>query len=759
MGINQDIDLTAEQRKTVLALLERYLPNTTAWVYGSRAKWSSRPQSDLDMVVFTTLEQNSRVSNLREAFEESNLPFRVDLFVWNDVPELMQKKIEDDHVVVTTEKLSPTNLGTSRVEQENASLRDLLTYTRDGEWGTGDMNADFIPMRVIRGADFEAVSQGNLATVPTRYIEAAAAARKTLHPWDILIETAGGARNRPTGRTLLIRPRILRSAKMPVTCASFARFLRVDDNRANPEYIYWFLQYLYSIGEMEQHQVQHTGVARFQFTSFAESIRVPLPAFSQQRAIAHILGTLDDKIELNRRMNETLEEMARALFKSWFVDFLPVRAKQRARTQTGDPVRAKAALKRSSLITPPLRGSRQAKGVSPPACVSHADRQARRWGDIKRRYAPQTLQKARSLRQTRTDAEGLLWHFLRNKQLDGYKFRRQQPIGPYIADFACLSRKLLIELDGSQHAEGHTCDETRDAFLQEKGYCVMRFWNNEVFEHCFGVLERVYEALIAPPPHQPSPVGSASATPPRGGSDWSVERARAYLPAARGLAQAGLAAMDDSIAELFPDRLVDSELGEIPEGWEVKAMGDVVDVLGGTTPSTKVTEYWIGGTHCWATPKDLSNLSAPVLLDTERKITDAGLEKIGSGLLPTGTLLLSSRAPIGYLAINDTPVAINQGFIGMPPCEGVSNLFLLHWCKAFLEEIVNHGNGSTFLEISKRNFRRIPAVMPVEAVMAAFDKQACPLHERIVANERETRALAARRDALLPKLVSGELRV
>ena len=120
-------------------------------------------------------------------------------------------------------------------------------------------------------------------------------------------------------------------------------------------------------------------------------------------------------------------------------------------------------------------------------------------------------------------------------------------------DFACLSRKLLIELDGGQHAERHACDEKRDAFLQEKGYRVLRFWNSEVFDNCLGVLERVYEALTSPPPHQPSPVGSASATPPPGGSDWSVEGACAYLPAARGLVQAGLTDMDGSIADLLSD--------------------------------------------------------------------------------------------------------------------------------------------------------------------------------------------------------------
>ena len=94
------IDITAEQRNTVLALLARHLPNTTAWVYGSRVNWTARPQSDLDLVVFAKPEQERRVSDLREAFEESNLPFRVDLFVWDDVPEQFRKHIETEHVVL-----------------------------------------------------------------------------------------------------------------------------------------------------------------------------------------------------------------------------------------------------------------------------------------------------------------------------------------------------------------------------------------------------------------------------------------------------------------------------------------------------------------------------------------------------------------------------------------------------------------------------------------------------------------------------------
>jgi type I restriction enzyme S subunit len=213
------------------------------------------------------------------------------------------------------------------------------------------------------------------------------------------------------------------------------------------------------------------------------------------------------------------------------------------------------------------------------------------------------------------------------------------------------------------------------------------------------------------------------------------------------------------IADLFPDSFEDSELGEIPRGWEVRPVGDLAEVVGGTTPSTKRPEFWSGGAHAWATPKDLSGLSVPVLLDTERQITDVGLAQIGSGLLPNGTVLLSSRAPIGYLAIAELQVAVNQGFIAMVPNAGTPNIFLLLWARAAHEEIISRANGSTFLEISKTSFRPIPVVTPSEVVMRAFELQVRPLYERIVNNARESQTLAASRDALLPNLVSGELRI
>ncbi|MGI9371861.1 MAG: endonuclease domain-containing protein, partial [Hyphomicrobiales bacterium] len=125
-------------------------------------------------------------------------------------------------------------------------------------------------------------------------------------------------------------------------------------------------------------------------------------------------------------------------------------------------------------------------------------------------------QHAKVLRHHQTDAEGLLWYYLRKKQLGGYKFRRQKPIGNYIVDFACMSSKVVVERDGGQHADNQIYDQQRDQYLQDAGFKVLRFWNNEVFEHCFGVLEVIYDHLV-PPPDQHEANASTSPTPPQGG--------------------------------------------------------------------------------------------------------------------------------------------------------------------------------------------------------------------------------------------------
>lgn len=214
--------------------------------------------------------------------------------------------------------------------------------------------------------------------------------------------------------------------------------------------------------------------------------------------------------------------------------------------------------------------------------------------------------------------------------------------------------------------------------------------------------------------------------------------------------------MDSETAALFPDGFEESEIGKVPKRWQVHSIGDMVDAVGGATPSTKEPSYW-NGEVCFATPKEMSSLSAPVLLETDRHITEEAVAKISSGILPVGTVLLSSRAPIGYLAITEVPVAVNQGIIAMICNRDLPNYYVLNWTAQNMETIIGRANGTTFLEISKKSFRPIKLVVPPAALLQRFTELVEPLYKQVTLNIKETQALAILRDVLFPKLMSGEL--
>lgn len=120
---------------------------------------------------------------------------------------------------------------------------------------------------------------------------------------------------------------------------------------------------------------------------------------------------------------------------------------------------------------------------------------------------------------------------------------------------------------------------------------------------------------------------------------------------------------------------------------------------------------------------------------------------------------MSSRAPIGYLAISQVPVAINQGYIAIPPGSVLPPLFMLFWCKQNMDTIKGRANGSTFMEISKKAFRPIPLVVPPAAIVSQFQETAEALFSRLVENAQQAETLAILRDTLLPRLISGQLRL
>ena len=197
---------------------------------------------------------------------------------------------------------------------------------------------------------------------------------------------------------------------------------------------------------------------------------------------------------------------------------------------------------------------------------------------------------------------------------------------------------------------------------------------------------------------------------------------------------------------------------KLPEGWRVGKLGEVIDIRWGGTPSTTNHDFWDWDIS-WTSPKDLSNSKEVFLLQTENKITIEWLKQISSWLLPIWTLLLSSRAPIWYLALTNIEVAINQGYIAFVEWNYFWNKFMYLWLKSNMQTVLNSANGSTFLEISKSSFRNIEVVIPEKNTINEFEARVNPMFEKILSNLLQIKSLSKTRDTLLLKLMSGEVRI
>lgn len=380
------------------------------------------------------------------------------------------------------------------------------------------------------------------------------------------------------------------------------KFMVIESgNKVLPKYLYLILTSPAIQNEFKLIAESRSGTfPQITFDSIAH-VPIPIPTIGEQERIIRSYFGIHDKVALNRKLNETLEGMARALFQSWFVDF--------------DPVKAKFAA---------MRHDRDAE----KACM------------------------------------------------------------------AALCGKLRIH------------------------------------------------------PGKPKPDTLDDQLP-------TAEELDAAIAELDSLTPARLESLSQT-ASHFPSDFQDSELGFIPQGWEVSEIGNEVRVFGGATPSTKEDSYW-NGTNAWATPKDLSGLPSKVLISTERQITDKGVAKISSGQLPVGTVLMSSRAPVGYLALATLPISINQGFIAMVCDKLLPNTYVLLWADSVMDEIKANASGSTFAEISKRAFHPIRIVIPQSHVLNSFNQITACLYQKIISNEHQSCALSSLRDILLPKFLNGDL--
>ena len=193
--------------------------------------------------------------------------------------------------------------------------------------------------------------------------------------------------------------------------------------------------------------------------------------------------------------------------------------------------------------------------------------------------------------------------------------------------------------------------------------------------------------------------------------------------------------------------------------WKEGTISDLGTVIGGSTPSKSKPEYYTDNGIAWITPKDLSVDKSKFISHGADDITELGLRNSSASIMPAGTVLFSSRAPIGYIAIADGEVTTNQGFKSVVPNGNVGTAFVYYFLKNALPTIENMASGSTFKEISGSAMRTVPAVIPDDGSLQEFSDFCEPLFLQQRTLEAENRSLAALRDSLLPKLMSGELDV
>jgi type I restriction enzyme S subunit len=212
------------------------------------------------------------------------------------------------------------------------------------------------------------------------------------------------------------------------------------------------------------------------------------------------------------------------------------------------------------------------------------------------------------------------------------------------------------------------------------------------------------------------------------------------------------------ISELFPDSFEDSELGEIPSGWECCSFTQLVEVISGGTPKTSIDEYWNGSVN-WFSVVDAPSNSDCWVIHTEKSITHQGLDNCSSKLLPIGTTIISARGTVGKVCLTGQDMAMNQSCYGLRSKAANGEFFCFYLTKSLVEILEARAHGSVFSTITRDTLDGVSTNSPPLEVIQSFNSITGALLGKIKNNLEESRILGNQRDALLPKLISGEIRI
>ena len=212
------------------------------------------------------------------------------------------------------------------------------------------------------------------------------------------------------------------------------------------------------------------------------------------------------------------------------------------------------------------------------------------------------------------------------------------------------------------------------------------------------------------------------------------------------------------IAALFPDSFQDSALGPIPQGWEVCPLAKKIKLLSGGTPKTSEPDYWDGDIP-WYSVKDAPSETDVWVIQTEKRVTKLGIENSAAQILPQGTTIISARGTVGKLALVGTAMAMNQSCYGVRGVKGYGDFFTYFALRQATADLQQRTHGTVFDTITRQTFETLDCIFPPDHLTQAFDCTVAPILAQLRANLRQSRTLAALRDTLLPKLLSGELSV
>lgn len=532
------IDISPEQLAIVQGILKAHLPKgTLAWAFGSRVTWTAKPFSDLDIALEGTAPLAPDVLiDLEEAFEASDLPWKVDVIDLNAVSPEFRAIVERQRVPA---------------DWEEVTLQEIIDI-KHGYAFKGEYFRDAPPGDVLLTPGNFAIG-GGFQLNKLKYYDGPSVPDFTLEGGELLVTMTDLSK---AGDTLGF-PAIVPSDERVFLHNQRLGKVLIKRNDVDQSFVYWLMRtapYRNEVlGSCTGSTVKHTSPKRIQ------AFRFLMPTEAERTAIVRTLSALDDKIELNRRMNETLEAMARAVFRDWFVDFGPTR--------------------------------RKAAGVTDPTAI----------------------------------LGGLL-----------------------------------------------------------------------------------------PDPTQAQP-----------------------------------------LAALFPDSFADNGL---PEGWEERPFVGFLDIIGGGTPKTKVPEYW-GGEVPWFSVVDTPPKGGVFVWNTEKTITERGVAESSVRMIDAGNTIISARGTVGNIAMAARPMTFNQSCYALRAVEPVGDIFVYLATERMVERLKTMAHGSVFSTITRATFESLNFAWAGEDVFAAFEGLIEQMFELIKANGQENQTLAATRDLLLPKLMSGDLRL